>query len=102
MKELNKRITCADGVSLSVQANQDAYCTPRIDELGHWTNYMKVEVGYIRNDKGETVTPPAEWEQYGEGYFPSPIYGYVPTNLVESFIRSHGGQIQTNINHPTV
>lgn len=37
-----KRIVCADGFSLSVQANQGAYCAPR-NNRGPW---YEVEVGF--------------------------------------------------------
>ena len=38
-----KRIRCADGFNMSVQANEGAYCTPRIDFA---ENYTEVEVGF--------------------------------------------------------
>ena len=38
----NKRIKCADGFSMSVQANSGAYCSPRSDNAA---SYDEVEVG---------------------------------------------------------
>lgn len=93
MKELNPRITCADGISLSVQANQYAYCSPRIDEIDHWCFYTAVEVGFIEDKDGNQFTPPDDWEQYGEYGLPSDVYGYIPTQMVEKFINDHGGNI---------
>lgn len=91
MKPLNPRIYCADGVSLSVQANQYAYCSPRIDDLPKWQDYLKVEVGFITDADKAPLTPPETWSPYSDGEFPSDVYGYIPVELVESFIESHGG-----------
>ena len=85
--QLNKRTICKDGVSLSVQANQYAYCSPREDGDLH---YQK-EVGYITDINGKPVTPPETWKQYADGDFPSDVYGYVPVELIEAFITEHGG-----------
>ena len=80
---LAKRITCADGFSLSVQATHGAYCSPRTN-VGPWN---EVEVGY----------PSAAPELIGE-YAESPeaptetVYPYVPIGLVEQLIALHGGQ----------
>ena len=87
----NPRITCADGVSLSVQASKFHYCSPRTDDPNHWTDYFDVEVGFIRDADGNAFTPPANWSEYADGAFPSDVYGYVPTEMVKAFIEEHGG-----------
>ena len=93
MKELNPRIYCKDGVSLSVQANQYAYCSPRIDDVGHWAEYSLVEVGYIQDKDDKHISAPDSWiEHSDDGTLDSTVYGYVPTGKVETFIESHGGQ----------
>lgn len=51
------RVICNDGETLSVQAGQCIYCTPR-DDFGPWD---KVEVGF------PSVTPPDSWEEYYDG-----------------------------------
>ena len=51
------RIVCADGHTLSVQASETHYCTPR-DNRGPWTH---VEVGY------PTAQPEATWVRYRDG-----------------------------------
>ena len=94
MKELNKRIICKNGVSLSVQANQYAYCAPRIDEIAHWFKYSAVEVGFIEDKENNSFTPPESWRQYSDGEFPSNVYGYIPTSKVECFIRENGGEVE--------
>jgi hypothetical protein len=88
MKPNAQRTICADGTSLSVQASKYHYCTPR-DDYGP---YSAVGAGYIENAKREAVTPPESWREYGDGEFPSSVYGYVPTQLVEEFIAAHGGR----------
>ena len=93
MKDLNPRIHLADGASLSVQANQYAYCSPRIDGLPKWQDYRQVEVGFIYSKGEEQMTPPESWKNYSDGSFPSTVYGYVPVSLVEAFIAEHGGAI---------
>lgn len=93
MKTLNPRIICADGVSLSVQANEYAYCSPRINGLNKWNEYVSVEVGFITDSNNNPFTPPDEWRQYSDGSFPSDVYGYISTEMVEDFIKSHGGAI---------
>lgn len=93
LKELNPRITCVDGTSLSVQANQFVYCSPRIDEVNEWKHYDSVEVGYIRDAEGGSLAPDISWSHYSDGTFPSSVYGYVPVGMVKAFIASHGGEI---------
>ena len=77
-KELAEFITCADGVTLSVQASETHYCEPR-DNKGPYT---EVEVWCIRN-----CTAPVTQFEYEEDE-PS---GYVPIEKVAAFIDQHGG-----------
>jgi hypothetical protein len=87
MKDIAKKTTLADGVSLSIQASRFHYSTPR-DDFGP---YSAVEVGFIENEKGEQLTPPDEWKAHADGDFPNDVYGYIPVAIVERFIASHGG-----------
>lgn len=90
MLPLKPRIECVDGVSLSVQADEGMYCRPRTDEGPHY----EVEVGFILDADGATVTPPDTWKKYVDDEdFPSDVYGYVPVELVEAFIELHGGRL---------
>lgn len=79
-------ITCADGATISVQANETAYCDPRNCD-GPWTH---VEVA-IRPAQKESIprSDRAEWAKYHDS---NGIYGYVPVYLVRSFIELHGGE----------
>ena len=56
--KIRPRIFCKDGVSLSVQASEFMYCSPRQNFM---PNYFSVEVGY------PSIVPPAEWEEYFDG-----------------------------------
>ncbi len=79
---LAARIVCADGFSLSVQANRGAYCSPR-DNEGPWS---AVEVGFPSGTP-DVIMEYAERPEDPTGT----VYGYVPIALVESLIAEHGG-----------
>jgi len=89
MLPIKPRIKCVDGVSLSVQADKYKYCSPRTDEGPHYA----VEVGFIYDADDKPMAPPDTWREYSDGEFPSDVYGYVPAEMVEAFIESHGGQL---------
>ena len=79
---LSKRIVCADGFSLSVQATHGAYCAPR-ENIGPW---YEVEVGFP-SAKPELIADRAECpDKYTET-----VYPYVDIELVEQLIALHGG-----------
>ena len=79
---LAKRITCADGFSLSVQATRGAYCAPRRNE-GPW---YQVEVGFP-SAAPEFIAHKAE----NPDKLTDTVYGYVDIELVEKLIDLHGG-----------
>ncbi len=97
---LAKRITCADGFSLSVQASHGAYCRPRTN-IAVWN---AVEVGYP-SDKPEFFSEYAEgsgWDDPETGEvayydYTNTVYGYVPIELVEKCIALHGGMVLNNL-----
>jgi len=78
----SRRIVCADGFSISVQANEYAYSHPR-DNLGP---YCAVECGF-----------PSSVPELIMGYCEDAekptdtVYGYVPIELVEELLQLHGG-----------
>ena len=57
------RVICKDGATLSVQAGEYLYCTPR-NNSGPWG---KVEVGF------PSETPPGSWEEYYDGEWKTPV-----------------------------
>lgn len=79
---LAKRITCADGFSLSVQATHGAYCSPR-QNIGPW---YEVEVGFPSAEPTSILSYAEQKEKPTET-----VYGYVPIDLVEALIDEHGG-----------
>lgn len=82
-KELNPRIVCNDGFSISVQARAGAYCEPRNDE----GPYIRVECGFPSKIPGPELLKYAD----EQGYPTDTVYSYVPICVVENEIRAHGG-----------
>jgi hypothetical protein len=80
--KLNEQIVCKDGFEMSVQANEGAYCSPRVDNA---ERYTAVEVGY-----------PSQYEpmlmDWCDGEDPlNTVYGYVPTSRISLICAKHGG-----------
>lgn len=91
IKKQMPKIFCCDGFSMSIQASQNHYCSPREDE----GPYTAVEVGY-----------PSEKEEKLMEYAENPsrptdtVYGYVPVQLVNQIIDDHGGvDMGQTLNH---
>lgn len=83
MKQQTPLIRCMDGTTLSVQASTNHYCEPR----NNFGPYTHVEVGYPSKE------PPDTWSPYAEepNEPTKTIYTYIPIELVNFFIASHGG-----------
>lgn len=76
------RIVCVDGFSLSAQATQGAYCSPR-QNVGPW---REVEVGFPSAPPeliGHLAEDPDDPTRT--------VYPYVAVELVERLIEMHGG-----------
>ena len=79
----NKRVICADGFEMSVQAHAGAYCSPRKDDA---EKYTSVEIGFPSEKEPllmkwcEEVHSPTET-----------VYGYVPVQVVTNVLAKHGG-----------
>jgi len=72
-------VVCKDGTRISVQATKGFHaCAFDTDD----NQLTHVEVKFASD-----YTPPAEWD----GFCDSPIYAYVPIELVQSLIDKHGG-----------
>ncbi len=78
------RVTCADGFSMSIQAGEYLYSTPRLNLLSG--DYTAVEVGFP-SAREEALMPFAEDADTPT----STVYGYVPVEIVEAVIAAHGG-----------
>jgi len=77
---LNERVHCNDGFSMSVQANENAYCMP---QKSGCERYSHVEVAF-----------PSKPEPILKDYFDSDqscVFAYVPVDLVRHLIDKHGG-----------
>ena len=70
-------ITLGDGTALSVQANDGAYCKPRVNNA---ERYTEVEV--------DASPKLPELEEYADG---DTVYGYVPVGVLDAVVRKHGG-----------
>lgn len=89
MTQLNKRITCADGFSMSVQANASAYCEPRVDNA---KAYVSVEVGFPSHYEALLVPYAEDMEDYT-----GTVYGWVPSAIVTAICVKHGGVIDGDL-----
>ena len=102
-----ERVICKDGFSMSVQASQYHYCSPR-EDVGP---YHEIEVGYpsqIESGLLPYIECP-DWESfdsdrpdYGRG--PTlQVYPYVPARVVMEIIGKHGGMVEGELPplHPT-
>lgn len=82
-------VHCADGFSVSIQANRFAYCNPRITHAG---DYVSVELGFptrpddLIMEYAEDPSDPTET-----------VYGYVPVEVVDALLEKHGGIVVPKI-----
>ena len=88
-KTLNKTIVCADGFSMSVQANQGAYCEPRTDGA---PRYEAVEVGFPSSCEPLLM----EWAEMPDAPTQT-VYGWVPSERVSLVIAKHGGIVEGEV-----
>ena len=79
----NRRILCADGFSMSVQAGKESYCTPRANNAAAYT---EVEIGFP-NSQEDLLMRYAEDINSPTGT----VYGYVPAQVVINVLVKHGG-----------
>ena len=84
--KLNEQVVCADGFKMSVQANEGAYCTPRVTGAD---KYTAVEVGY-----------PSEREEWLMKYIDrntvdptNTVYPWVPSHVILTVCVKHGGVV---------
>ena len=86
MKSKYKRILCADGFNMSVQANEGAYCTPRIDFAA---NYTEVEVGFPSQKEDLLM----KWAESPDSPTET-VYGWVPRTVITLVVAKHGGIVE--------
>ena len=86
---MNKKVICADGFTMSVQANENAYCSPRANHDGLYT---EVEIGFPSAVE-PLIMPWAEDKNRPR----ETIYGYVPVGTVTNVIAKHGGIVEGEV-----
>ena len=85
----NKRVVCADGFEMSVQAHGNAYCSPRIDNA---EKYTSVEIGF------PSAREPMLIDFADEPSHPTEtVYGYVPVQIVTLVLAKHGGIVEGEV-----
>ncbi len=87
--KLNEKVVCADGFSMSVQANAGAYCLPRMTDA---PIYREVEVGFPNMEEPLLM----EWAE-DAGKPTDTVYGWVPVQVVTNVIAKHGGIISGEV-----
>ncbi len=95
MRTFNPRIVCADGFSMSVQAHENSYCTPRQTEGPH-----------THMEGGFPSSPPLDPEllesreniyEGDEGDPCETVYPYVPREVFEREFALHGGIVEGSL-----
>ena len=86
MKKMYKRVVCADGFDVSIQASSTSYSTPQRDS--HYA-YESVELGFP-NRPCPFIIKYAETPEDPTGT----VYGYVPASVVKKMIAAHGGIVE--------
>ena len=82
---INKKVICADGFAMSVQASSGAYCIPR----GNEGPYSAAEVGYPTEEESllmeyvEDATRPTDT-----------VYPFVPSTVISLVCAKHGGIVE--------
>jgi len=89
MKHMQKRVVCLDGFSMSVQANEFTYCSPRVNNA---ENYIAVEVGFPSEKEPLLM----EWAD-DNGDPTETVYGYVPSHVVATVCAKHGGIVEGSV-----
>lgn len=89
MVERYASCVCADGFTMSVQASEFNYCTPRVDGA---KRYEEVEVGF------PTAVEPLLLDYAEDPSCPTnTIYSYVPVGIVTTVIAKHGGIVEGEV-----
>ena len=87
-----------DGFTMSVQASNYHYCTPRINDA---EGYLEVEIGYPRQREpllDKYVEGFGLWVYKDDDFdFTNAVYPYVPAEVVIEVIMKHGGMTGGNL-----
>ena len=89
---LHPLVVCADGFSMSVQANGGAYCSPRVEGA---ERYDEVEIGFPSKSEDLILRyMDGRYDLDGEERDPTEsVYAYVPVTVVSHVLAKHGGKV---------
>ena len=87
--KLNEKVVCADGFTMSVQAHEGAYCSPRCDGA---SSYSAVEVGFPSESEDLLL----EWAE-DRSRPTDTVYSWVPAQRVALVIAKHGGMVSGQV-----
>ena len=84
IRQTSPPFKCKDGFTVSIQAGESLYSTPR-----EWNaeKYTAVELGY----PSEEDPLIAEWAENPDDSGTNTVYGWVPVDVVNKLIDKHGG-----------
>jgi len=86
---LTKRLLLSSGLSLSIQANEGAYCCPRENsECESYEMYHEFEIGFP-SEKLDKLMHYAEQPEIPT----DTVYPYVPKSLIQEIIDDNGGVV---------
>lgn len=84
-RRMTTRLQLEDGSSLSIQASEGHYCSPRRD-FDDYSEYEEFEIGFPSAHMDEISR-----YQDGAGDQTSSVFGYVPKEVIEALINARGG-----------
>jgi len=85
-----KKISLNSGLSLSIQASEFHYCSPR-ESLGDYSLYDSFEVGFP-SEEVELLKEYAEDED-----FTNTVYACVPKDVILAVVESNGGVVDAKL-----
>ena len=89
-------VVCADGFTMSVQASENHYCSPRVN--GAEVIYGRVEIGFPSEREPEFDEYVEDLSQDGKDIdWTGSVYGWVPSDIVALVIAKHGGMVSGQI-----
>ena len=87
--KLNELVECADGFTMSVQAHEGAYCSPRMDNA---EKYTAVEVGFPSREEPLLLDFAEDSDRPTKT-----VYGWVPAKVIVNVIAKHGGMVDGEV-----
>ena len=85
----NPKLVCKDGFTMSVQAGESLYSSPR--DVAD--KYEQAEVGFPSSPEPLITKYAEDWEVEGDDdqRLCDTVYPYVPVELIDEVIHKHGG-----------